>query len=112
MLEKIVESIQQSVANMSSNREKAQLSVDLVAELVDTLEEGRQTILSLAQVSKDVAHLASESHQQASIVKQQVIDFKLLGDTVSDGNQQILAANILLTDQATTLAHTVKQFKI
>ena len=112
MLEKIVESIQQSVANMSSNREKAQLSVDLVAELVNTLEEGRQTILSLAQVSKDVAHLASESHQQASIVKQQVIDFKLLGDTVSDGNQQILAANILLTDQATTLAHTVKQFKI
>ena len=111
MLEKIVESIQQAVVNMASNREKAKQSVDLVAELVDTLEEGRQTILSLAQVSKDVASLASDSQQQASIVKQQVIDFKLLGYTVSDGNQQILAANILLTDQATVLAQTVKQFK-
>lgn len=111
MLETIVESIQLAVSNMSSNREKAKQSVALVAELVDTLEQGRQTILSLAQVSKNVASLASDSHQQASIVKQQVIEFKLLGDTVSDGNQQVLAANILLTNQASTLADTVNQFK-
>lgn len=111
MLANIVDSIQSAVGNMSSNQQKAQASVELAKQLVITLEQSRQTILSLATVSQEAAMLAQASQQQANTVKLKVQDFKLLGDTVSEGNYQISQAGNKLSNLADKLTDTVALFE-
>jgi methyl-accepting chemotaxis protein len=112
MLEKIVQSIQGAVANMNSNREKAQVSVSLTTQLVASLEESRQVILSLASVSQEVAVLANQSQLEAASVKRQVQAFQVLGDKVSSSAQTVAATGQSLGDLAGRLSKRVKQFKI
>jgi len=111
ILATIVDSIQASVNNMSSNREKAQYSVSLASQLVERLEQEKQLILSLAQESLEAADLASQSQQQVLNVKHQVLEFKQLGNNVSNENQQVASASSILTLQAKNLAETVEQFR-
>ncbi|MCT8988316.1 methyl-accepting chemotaxis protein [Shewanella phaeophyticola] len=111
MLANIVDSIQSAVGNMSSNQQKAQESVELAKQLVITLEQSRQTILSLATVSQEAAMLAQASQQQANTVKRKVLDFRLLGETVSEGNEQISMAGNKLSNLADKLSDTVDQFE-
>ncbi|GGP48409.1 methyl-accepting chemotaxis protein [Shewanella algicola] len=111
MLANIVDSIQSAVGNMSSNQQKAQESVELAKQLVITLEQSRQTILSLATLSQEAAMLAQASQQQANTVKLKVQDFRLLGETVSEGNYQISEAGSKLNNLANKLSDTVYQFE-
>ena len=111
MLANIVESIQSAVDNMASNQQKAQQSVSLANQLVLTLEQSRQLILSLATVSQESAMLAQASQQQAHTVKLKVQDFTLLGESVSEGNQQISEAGNKLNNLASKLTKTVDQFE-
>ncbi|MBB1268279.1 methyl-accepting chemotaxis protein [Shewanella sp. SR44-3] len=112
MLEKIVQSIQGAVGNMNSNREKAQVSVSLTNQLVNSLEESRQVILSLASVSQEAAELASGAQQEASRVQRQVQTFQALGDEVSSGTQTVEHTGQSLAELASRLSVRVKQFKI
>ncbi|MCL1114312.1 MULTISPECIES: methyl-accepting chemotaxis protein [Shewanella] len=111
MLANIVDSIQSAVDNMASNQQKAQQSVSLANQLVLTLEQSRQLILSLATVSQESAMLAQASQQQAHTVKRKVQDFTLLGESVSEGNQQISEAGNKLSSLANKLTKTVDQFE-
>jgi methyl-accepting chemotaxis protein len=97
---------------MNSNREKAQVSVSLTTQLVASLEESRQVILSLASVSQEVAVLANQSQLEAASVKRQVQAFQVLGDKVSSSAQTVAATGQSLGELAGRLSKRVKQFKI
>ena len=112
MLANIVGSIQTAVTNMDSNQDKAKKSVDLANELVETLETGRNRILSLVKVSNEAAHLAANSKDISINVREQVQAFKSLGDAVSEGNTSNSNASDSLEKLAASLTKTLAQFKL
>lgn len=112
MLENIVVSIQSAVTNMDSNQGKAKKSVDLANDLVETLETGRKSILSLVKVSKEAAQLAANSKNISVDVREQVQAFKHLGDSVSEGNASNSKASDSLAQLAASLSKTLEQFKL
>jgi methyl-accepting chemotaxis protein len=111
MLAKIVSSIQAAVANMQSNRETAQHSVELACQLVQTLENGRQVILTLADVSQEAADLANHSQQKASKLKHEILAFEQNGQSVSAANQAVASTSQALTGLAGQLRKTAALFK-
>ena len=112
MLAKIVDSIQAAVTNMQSNRETAQRSVELAGQLVQTLEEGRQVILTLAGVSQEAADLANQSQQKASALKHDIAAFEQNGQSVSAANQAVASTSQALTGLAGQLSKTAALFKL
>lgn len=112
MLVAIVASIQTAVTNMDSNQDKAKKSVDLANDLVETLETGRNRILSLVKVSNEAAKLAANSKNISVDVREQVQAFKHLGDAVSEGNTSNSKAADSLEQLAASLAKTLAQFKL
>jgi len=111
MLANIVGSIQTAVTNMDSNQGKAKKSVDLANDLVETLETGRNSILSLVKVSNEAAQLAANSKDISVDVREQVQAFKHLGDDVSEGNASNSKASNSLAQLAASLTKTLAQFK-
>ena len=112
MLAKIVSSIQAAVTNMQSNRETAQRSVELAGQLVQTLEDGRQVILTLAGVSQEAADLANHSQQKASALKHEILAFEQNGQSVSAANQAVASTSQALTGLAGQLRKTASLFKL
>jgi methyl-accepting chemotaxis protein len=112
MLENIVGSIKSAVQNMESNQSKAADSVTLADNLVNTLEQGRQQILQLVDVSQQAAQIASDSMRNVADVRQQVQDFENLGDAVSQGNTAIVTTSGALSQLADKLSATVRLFKL
>ena len=112
MLAKIVSSIQAAVANMQSNRETAQRSVELAGRLVQTLENGRQVILTLAGVSQEAADLANHSQQKARALQHEIIAFEQNSQSVSAANQAVASTSQALTGLAGQLRHTAGLFKL
>ncbi|MBU3001993.1 methyl-accepting chemotaxis protein [Paraglaciecola arctica] len=112
LLANIVGSIETAVANMDSNQDKAKKSVDLANELVETLQTGRNRILSLVKVSNDAARLAANSKDISIEVRNQVQAFKHLGEDVSQGNESNTKAAGSLSQLATSLTKTLAQFKL
>ncbi|WP_337879944.1 methyl-accepting chemotaxis protein [Rheinheimera sp.] len=111
MLANIVSSIQGAVANMQSNRETAQRSVELATNLVHTLEGGRQIILDLASVSQQAAELAGHSQQMTQELQQDILAFEQLGSSVSSANQNVANTSQALTALAGQLRQTADLFK-
>ena len=68
MLEKIVQSIRDSVQTMTSNKDKAHNALGLANELVITLEDGRKSILSLVEVSEASA-LVQHAKDQVQVAR-------------------------------------------
>ena len=97
---------------MDSNQDKAKKSVDLANELVETLQTGRNRILSLVKVSNDAARLAANSKDISIEVRNQVQAFKHLGEDVSQGNDSNTKAAGSLSQLATSLTKTLAQFKL
>jgi methyl-accepting chemotaxis protein len=112
MLANIVASILTAVTNMNSNQDKAKKSVDLANDLVETLETGRKSILSLVKVSNEAAQLAANSKDISVDVREQVQAFKHLGDAVSEGNSSNSKASDSLAQLAASLSNTLGQFKL
>jgi methyl-accepting chemotaxis protein len=112
MLETIVQSIQSAVTTMGSNQQQAAQSVQLSSALVDTLQKSRAVILQLADVSQQSASIASDAQQDVAELRQQVQNFRLLGEQVLAGNQQIGQAAQSMTELAGHLSTTVSLFKI
>ena len=112
LLAKIVGSIQDAVNNMASNRETAQHSVELAGQLVQTLEEGRQVILKLADVSQEAADLANQSQQKAGELKHEISAFERNGQSVSAANQAVASTSQALTGLAGQLRKTAALFKL
>ncbi|MBU0911810.1 MAG: methyl-accepting chemotaxis protein [Gammaproteobacteria bacterium] len=111
MLETIVRSIQSAVVTMGSNQQQAAQSVQLSLALVDTLKQSRAVILQLAEVSQQSAATASDAQQDVALIRQQVQQFRQLGDQVLAGNSQIGLAAQSMTELADQLSTTVSQFK-
>jgi methyl-accepting chemotaxis protein len=112
MLANIVGSIQTAVANMDSNQNKAKESVELANDLVLTLASGRERILTLVTVSNEAAQLAANSKNIAVGVREQVQQFKQLGNSVSEGNSSTSQAADSLSRLAASLTKTLAQFKL
>jgi methyl-accepting chemotaxis protein len=112
MLETIVQSIQSAVTTMGSNQQQAAQSVQLSLALVDTLQKSRAVILQLADVSQQSANIATDAQQEVAEIRQQVLNFRLLGEQVLAGNQQIGLAAQSMTELAGHLSATVSLFKI
>jgi len=112
MLDTIVRSIQSAVSTMSSNQQQAAQSVGLSLALVDTLQQSRTVILQLADVSQQSATIASDAQHDVAHVREQVQQFRLLGDQVLAGNRQIGQAAQSMTELADQLSATVSQFKL
>lgn len=111
MLANIVNSIQAAVANMQSNRETAQRSVELAGDLVQTLESGRHVILELAEVSQQAAELAGQSQFQTQALRNEIRAFEQQGDSVSDASQKVGITSLDLTTLSAQLKQTAAQFK-
>jgi methyl-accepting chemotaxis protein len=111
MLANIVNSIQAAVANMQSNRETAQRSVELAADLVQTLESGRQVVLELADVSQQAANLASQSQSQTQALRNEILAFEQQGASVSDSSQKVGSTSQALTTLSEQLKQTAALFK-
>jgi methyl-accepting chemotaxis protein len=111
MLETIVQSIQSAVTTMGSNQQQAAQSVQLSLALVDTLQKSRTVILQLADVSQQSANIASDAQQDVAQIRQQVQQFRQLGDQVLAGNTQIGQAAQSMTELAGQLNTTVSMFK-
>ncbi len=111
MLANIVQSIQAAVANMQANRETAQHSVGLAGDLVQTLEQGRQVILTLATVSQEAAGLAGQAQGKTSELKTDILQFARQTGVVSDANQQVAATSQALTGLAAQLQQTARLFR-
>lgn len=111
MLANIVQSIQGAVANMQSNRETAQHSVELASQLVQTLEDGRQIVLQLAGVSQQAADLAQQSQYKSQALRADILAFEQLGASVSDANQEIAGTSRALTGLALQIRRTAGLFK-
>jgi methyl-accepting chemotaxis protein len=111
MLDTIVRSIQSAVTTMGSNQQQAAESVQLSLALVDTLQRSRTVILQLAEISQQSASIASDAQQDVAQIRQQVQQFKQLGDQVMAGNVQIGQAAQSMTELADQLSTTVSQFK-
>lgn len=112
MLDTIVHSIQSAVTTMSSNQHQAAQSVQLSSALVNTLQKSRAVILQLADVSQQSATLASDAQQDVAEIRLQVQQFRVLGEQVLAGNQQIGQAAQSMTELAGQLSTTVSLFKI
>ncbi|MBN7820154.1 methyl-accepting chemotaxis protein [Bowmanella yangjiangensis] len=112
MLATIVDSIQSAVTGMASNQQQTQHCVNLTGELVDALEQSRQNILSMLDISHQSAQQVRTCAEQAVTARHQVQAFKALGDDVSEGKEQVVQASTQLTRLAANLSGIQAQFKL
>lgn len=111
MLANIVNSIQAAVANMQSNRDTAQHSVELANVLVQTLEGGRQIILELADVSQQSAALAEQSQHKMQSIRSDILAFEQQGASVSNASDEVSSTSRDLTKLSKQLKQTAALFK-
>lgn len=112
MLETIVNSIKTSVSTMTSNKDKAHNALAMANDLVTTLENGRQSILSLVQVSNDASDLVQHAREQVTLAREGVLDFQMLGDDVKAANNNVNTEAQSLAGLATELQSNVNTFKL
>jgi methyl-accepting chemotaxis protein len=112
MLETIVESIKASVRTMTSNKDKAHNALAMANDLVTTLENGRQSILSLVKVSNDASDLVQHAREQVTLAREGVLDFQMLGDDVKAANNNVNSEAQSLAGLATELQSNVNTFKL
>ena len=112
MLEKIVLSIRDSVQTMTSNKDKAHNALALANELVATLEGGRNSILSLVEVSNEASALVQHAKDQVSLAREGALDFQMLGDEVEAANINVNSEANSLSGLAEGLQVNVNTFKL
>ena len=112
MLEKIVQSIRDSVQTMTSNKDKAHNALGLANELVITLEDGRKSILSLVEVSNEASALVQHAKDQVQVAREGALDFQMLGDQVKAANNNVNSEAKSLFSLAENLQENVNRFKL
>lgn len=111
MLVKIVEAIGSALATMDSNQAKVRKSEAQAELLVESLELTRGHILQLADTSIKNQALAASSEQSAKNMEQDIIQFKQVANSISDGNLRTITSAEDLTELASQLNDLVKVFK-
>ena len=112
MLEKIVQSIRDSVQTMTSNKDKAHNALGLANELVITLEDGRKSVLSLVEVSNEASALVQHAKDQVQVAREGALDFQMLGDQVKAANTNVNSEAKSLFSLAENLQENVNRFKL
>ena len=112
MLDKIVSSITASVSTMESNQKKAKYSVQLAHNTVSSLSSIKQTIQNLSLECDEAAVLTGNARHEVTAVRNQTLQFKVLGDTVADGSHKTKTAATSLTALATSLEQLAAKFRI
>ena len=111
MLESIVGGISQIVISMEKNQKQADQAVNLSQKTVESLSLIQSSILSLSNVSTEVASQAEHSHHQVADMRSWVEDFKTVGDAVSQGNMESRDTSLKMTDLAVSFNKSVERFR-
>ena len=112
MLESIVTSITAAEQNMSANQEQAKQSVALSQATVSSLSSIRESILGLSRQCVDMASMSEAVKQEMITAREQVNQFKDMGDSVADGSQQTRRAGESLCELANALDDLTSKFKL
>lgn len=112
MLEKIVQSIRDSVDTMTSNKDKAHNALGLANDLVVTLEDGRNSILSLVEVSNEASGFVQHAKDHVQVAREGALDFQMLGDQVKTANNNVNSEAKSLSGLAENLQAYVNIFKL
>lgn len=112
MIKTISDAIVSTVDTMSVNRTKAQESMSQASATVNVLSSLRKTILSLSQTSTEVAGSAQSVQQQMMTSREQLAQFKLLGENVTRGSKETHQQAFQLTNNAEILGKVIGQFQI
>jgi len=111
MLASIVGAISQIVTSMENNQSKADQAVALSEKTVESLSLIQDSILSLSNVSTEVANQAEQSHHQVVDMRSWVEDFKAVGDAVFQGSMESRDTSLKMTELATSFNKSVEVFR-
>jgi len=112
MLAGIVGAISQIVSSMENNQVQADQAVALSQKTVESLSVIQESILSLSNVSTEVANQAEHSHHQVVDMRSWVEDFKTVGDAVSQGSMESRDTSLKMTELAVSFNKSVERFRI
>lgn len=112
MLTEIVTSITDTVTLMEANSQQAEHSVKLAEDTVGSLSQIRHCILELSNSSSEVAGLTQDARQAVGDMKQQVGQFKSLGDAVTDTSSETRNISEGLKGMASELNSSIERFQI
>jgi len=111
MLAGIVGAISQIVTSMENNQSQADQAVALSQKTVESLSLIKSSILSLSNVSSEVAVQAEYSHHQVVDMRAWVEDFKTVGDAVCNGSKKSRDTSIKMSDLAVSFNKSVERFR-
>ncbi len=111
MLAGIVGAISQIVTSMESNQTQADQAVALSQKTVESLSLIQSSILSLSNVSTEVASQAEQSHHQVVDMRSWVEDFKTVGDAVCQGSMESRDTSLKMTELAISFNKSVERFR-
>jgi len=111
MLASIVGAISQIVTSMENNQVQADQAVALSQETVESLSLIQSSILSLSNVSNEVANQAEHSHHQVIDMRSWVEDFKTVGDAVCQGSMESRDTSLKMSDLAVSFNKSVERFR-
>lgn len=111
MLAGIVGAISQIVTSMESNQTQADQAVALSQKTVESLSLIQSSILSLSNVSTEVASQAEQSHHQVVDMRSWVEDFKTVGDAVCQGSMEGRETSLKMTELAISFNKSVERFR-
>lgn len=111
MLAGIVGAISQIVSSMEKNQVQADQAVCLSQKTVESLSLIKSSILSLSNVSTEVANQAEHSHHQVVDMRSWVEDFKTVGDAVFHGSVESRNTSLKMTELAVSFNKSVELFR-
>jgi methyl-accepting chemotaxis protein len=97
---------------MSANQTKAQHSMQQATNTVAVLSDIKESILTLSSISSDVARSARSVQENMEGMRQQVKDFRVVGDTVGMSSRDTRKEALQLTHNADKLGQVIQQFNL
>ncbi len=112
MIGTITSVISDVVTTISTNQVKAQDSMFQATTTVEVLSSIKESILALSHVSTDVASSAESVQKNMESLRQQVSDFKQVGETVATSSNETRSEAIQLATNAQQLSVVINKFNL
>lgn len=111
ILDTIINAITDSVDSMNSNKSKANQTVELVNQTVNSLTDIQQTILQLSDENTGLATLAEQNEHVIATMRHQVQDVSKANETLAKDGTEIFTSSTKLSALATSLYKVANLFK-
>ncbi len=111
ILDKIVESISQTVSSMDQNKCKANEAVDLAGSTVGSLGVIQQTVKALSEENRQLSMLAEGAHQETNAVRQCIDHISMASDKVTESSSETRSASSDLSSLAGSMYEVASRFK-